>query len=1065
MRRLAGQAARHLWIVTHRLCAIALALLVVTIAASAVLAWQLSQGPIEIPWIGARIVAAVNQQAQPLRLQIGSSALAWEGFHRGQGSPVDIRLSRVSLVDAHGTPQITMPDAEITLSLLGLLGGRIEPQDITINQPNVVVERSSDGRISLMPAVGISAPAAGPDVDPVAILAELARPPATDASRGRSGDLSRLRRLRIDGATLRLIDNRLGVTWLVPRAGLDLVRAGQGGLQGQMALSLLVGDQRAEVTGSLSLPPGGTDTSLQLQLSPVLPSAWARAVSVLAPLSALDMPVGGEVEVTVGPHLAVQQMRLAMQASAGTAHIANGTVPIKQATLVAAGTPERMVLETARVVLPGPPGNLPSTIEVSGTVQRDSRRIEASLALGVDHVSFPELPQFWPAGIGGDARRWMIENVTSGAARDGHFEFTLTGSDDLSDLALTSASGTMEAEGLTVYWLRPVPPVVQEQAVLHLIDPDTLEITVLSGRSVPETPGGESLAVRGLRMRVAGLMHNDQTAEIKTELAGSVPAAIALLRDPRLRLLSRHPMPLNDPAGQVDANLKVSLPLDARVTINQIAIAAQAHLTEVHLSDVVEGNDLDQGTLDLTAGNNGLSVGGTALLAHVPVQLQASMDFRAGPPNGVVQRIGITGRPDARELAAVGLDASEFVAGPVPLSAEVAERRNGAGTVDVTADLTPAALTVEALGWRKPEGRPATATALLMLDHDRLTRIDPIRIEGDGLELRGDAEFEQGRPARLRADRIRLDRTTAEAVVNFPSGVGPISANISGAVLDLSGRFGSRAKANSGPAAGGKPPAASPPGRSWTADARFDRVILAGGNSLTNLALHAADDGRELRDLRLSGFTQKQAPVLLTIRFEGPRRVVTVSAADAGALLRILGATNSMVGGRLAISAAYDDAAPGHPLAGTGEINDFSLRNAPAVGKLLQAVTLYGLVQALRGPGLEFSKLVAPFHWREGILTLEDARAFSPSLGLTAKGYFDLNAQRVDLHGTIVPAYFFNSLLGRVPVLGRLFSPERGGGVIAGSYSLQGSIDNPNVVVNPLTALTPGFLRGLFGLF
>lgn len=568
MRRLAGQAARHLWIVTHRLCAIALALLVVIIAASAVLAWRLSQGPIEIPWIGARIAAAVNQQAEPLRLEIGSSALAWEGFHRGQGSPVDIRLSRVSLVDAHGTPQIATPDAEITLSLLGLLGGRIEPQDITINQPNVVVERSSDGRISLMPAAGVPAPAAGPDVDPVAILAELARPPATDASRGRPGDLSRLRRLRIDGATLRLIDRRLGVTWLVPQAELDLARARQGGLQGQMALSFMVGDQRAELTGSISLPPGGTETRLQLQVSPVLLSAWARAVSVLAPLSALDMPVGGEVEVTVGPHLVVQQMRLAMQAGAGTAHVADGTVPIKQATLVAAGTPERMVLETARVVLPGAPGNLPSTIELSGTVQRDSGQIEASLALGVDHVSFPELPQFWPAGTGGGARGWVVANVTTGTAHDGHFEFTLTDSDDLSDLALTSASGTIEAEGLTVYWLRPVPPVVQGHAVLHLIDPDTLEITMLSGKSAPETPGGESLAVRGLRMRVAGMMHNEQTAEIKTELAGSVPAAIALLRDPRLRLLSRHPLPLNDPAGQVDASLKVSLPLDARVTMN-----------------------------------------------------------------------------------------------------------------------------------------------------------------------------------------------------------------------------------------------------------------------------------------------------------------------------------------------------------------------------------------------------------------------------------------------------------------------------------------------------------------
>ena len=33
------------------------------------------------------------------------------------------------------------------------------------------------------------------------------------------------------------------------------------------------------------------------------------------------------------------------------------------------------------------------------------------------------------------------------------------------------------------------------------------------------------------------------------------------------------------------------------------------------------------------------------------------------------------------------------------------------------------------------------------------------------------------------------------------------------------------------------------------------------------------------------------------------------------------------------------------------------------------------------------------------------------------------------------------------------------------SYSLSGPIDNPAVVANPLSALTPGILRGMFGLF
>jgi uncharacterized protein YhdP len=165
------------------------------------------------------------------------------------------------------------------------------------------------------------------------------------------------------------------------------------------------------------------------------------------------------------------------------------------------------------------------------------------------------------------------------------------------------------------------------------------------------------------------------------------------------------------------------------------------------------------------------------------------------------------------------------------------------------------------------------------------------------------------------------------------------------------------------------------------------------------------------------------------------------------------------------VQAQYDDAQPDRPLTGTANIEEFRIRDAPALGKLLQAMTLYGLVQVMQGPGLGFTRLIAPFRLTDDALELTDARAFSPSLGLTVKGWLDLAAQRIDMQGTIVPAYFFNSLLGNIPLVGKLFSPERGGGVFAASYAVRGRLDDPDVSVNPLAALTPGFLRGLFGLF
>jgi hypothetical protein len=62
---------------------------------------------------------------------------------------------------------------------------------------------------------------------------------------------------------------------------------------------------------------------------------------------------------------------------------------------------------------------------------------------------------------------------------------------------------------------------------------------------------------------------------------------------------------------------------------------------------------------------------------------------------------------------------------------------------------------------------------------------------------------------------------------------------------------------------------------------------------------------------------------------------------------------------------------------------------------------------------------VAPFRYRGDMIELADARAFSASLGLTIKGRADMARRQFDLQGTVVPAYFLNSLLGRVPVIGK----------------------------------------------
>jgi hypothetical protein len=1064
VRRLSGQAARICGTVLHRLAHLALGAVIALAVLLGAAAWRLSQGPVNLSWFTARLEAAANANGGPVRLSIGHTALAWEGFRLGVDRPIDLRLTDVRLTSAGGGQNVDLPRAEVSLSLVALLLGRVRPRAVELDGARLTLRRAADGTLSLdlgPPPTASNTSAANSAGSPLpALLAVLARPPTTDRTSSRNW-LGQIRRVRIHDATLAMIDNGLGVTWKAPRVDIDLHRQVQGGVDGTFDLTLGVGNTQARLSGTATLSASATATQVTAQLTPVTPAALAQRIPALARLAVLDAPIGTQATLQFGPDLRLRQMHVTLRANPGTLKIGASQVPMLGATLVISGTPSDLSLDSGRLALRGRNGSPISTLTASGTLRHADGRFDATFALGVDQVDFADLPILWPEGIGGrGARAWVTQNITRGVAHDGHVEIAVTCRDDLSGVTLTGASGTLDGSDLDVTWLRPVPPLTHAQAQLRIVDPDTLDIAVQSAQQVVGNHDGD-LTVTGGSMRITGLLRRDQTGAIRADVAGNLSDVIALLRNKRLHLLSDHPIVLNDPTGNATASLTVRVPLDANVRMDDIAIRATAHLTDAHLGGVIAGRDLDGGTLDLAADNDGLTIKGNAQLAGIQSALVATMDFRAGPPTQTLQRITLTGHPTAAQLARAGLDATEVLAGPMDLRAVLTEHRDGSGDVRLTAGLTGTVFSVAPLGWRKPAGIAAEATADLQLTNDRLVGIDAVTLDGDGVALRGHMEREGSRGTLVHLDRLVLGHTEMAGTVRIPASpsAGPIVIDVSGPQLDLSARL-ARHGSKTPP-----PKTAAPPGPPWMLDAHFGRALMAHGYMVQPLTVTAMNDGAVFTRLRLAGRTGDKGPFALRIGLQHGVRRLTANAANAGDLLRALDVIDTMQGGTLSITGTYDDANPDHALTGTAEISDFRMHQAAALGRLLQAMTLYGLVDVLRGPGLAFARLVAPFRLTDGMLELTDARAFSPSLGLTVKGRIDLNGGEADLHGTIVPAYFFNSLLGKVPLVGRLFSPERGGGVFAASYSIRGPLGDPAVSVNPLAALTPGFLRGVFGIF
>ncbi|HET9148256.1 MAG TPA: hypothetical protein VFN77_09415, partial [Acetobacteraceae bacterium] len=130
MRR-AGQATHHLVRVIGTGCVVAL------LGLGAV-SWRLSRGPVDLPFLAARIGAAASRLQPGLEVVVGHAGLAWEGFHTG-GAPLDLRLSGISLRTPEGMVVGTVSHLRVTLSPLRLLQGSIAPIRILARHSTIAI--------------------------------------------------------------------------------------------------------------------------------------------------------------------------------------------------------------------------------------------------------------------------------------------------------------------------------------------------------------------------------------------------------------------------------------------------------------------------------------------------------------------------------------------------------------------------------------------------------------------------------------------------------------------------------------------------------------------------------------------------------------------------------------------------------------------------------------------------------------------------------------------------------------------------------------------------------------
>jgi hypothetical protein len=139
-------------------------------------------------------------------------------------------------------------------------------------------------------------------------------------------------------------------------------------------------------------------------------------------------------------------------------------------------------------------------------------------------------------------------------------------------------------------------------------------------------------------------------------------------------------------------------------------------------------------------------------------------------------------------------------------------------------------------------------------------------------------------------------------------------------------------------------------------------------------------------------------------------------------------------------------------------IDNFKVKEIPALAKILSLASLQGIADLLTGEGIRFSDFEMNFTNNGKFMRIEELYAIGPAISILIEGYIDEN-DLISLRGTLVPATTVNRSIASIPFIGDLLIGKKvGDGVFGVSFKVKGPPKKLETTVNPIKTLTPRFI-------
>jgi hypothetical protein len=552
-------------------------------------------------------------------------------------------------------------------------------------------------------------------------------------------------------------------------------------------------------------------------------------------------------------------------------------------------------------------------------------------------------------------------------------------------------------------------------------------------------------------------------AETILALKGPLSSVLTYLSNPPISIQERIEF---DPAhvkGEADFTVALKFPTVKDLKKEDVHIQVNGTVNNVTLPAVLGHLPLSDGPFTIDTDGRDFKLSGKGYLGGTPIDLHWHQFLRGIKEDPYLRKIEAKTRASLPLQKIFGIDLTGFTSDEIPVDVTHIKKTESLASIDVNADLTPIALSISFFDYMKEKDKKAQLKFQAELIDEKIKSISSLSLEGPALYVVGtDLKFNDASTFLPQSGTfIPFDIGDTKSELRLKPVDAAVQIDVIATSLDAAGFINE----NKGGLKGLLP--------ALIIRAKADKLYLKDSEFFEKSEFLFKQNAQgNIENIQLQGLSNSK-PVLLSFnpdQPENPERL-KFSSENAGATLRALGLYNDMRGGIIHVTGTGRNPEKPEEIKGNMNITGFRVANAPLMAKFLSLLSVQGFFEGASSgdTDINFERLNARFHTEKNdkdqwLVIFDDAKVKSSSLGLTFSGTTNIDEKTLNIKGEIIPVAGLNNLVSDIPLIGKVITGGKDSALFAARYSIKGPDKDPDIRINPLSAIAPGFLRGfLFG--